>query len=120
MGEILAEPLNSVNHATALRYQNNKIIFSFLRIRAIMRLPMILATLGQMGFRVPLTPFFLFILFTLLMGAWGVFSWIVRYHWKSYGTSKLDVMTMSLVYFVGSGILLAGMALFASLYNFSA
>ncbi len=85
-----------------------------------MQTPMILATLGQMGFRIPLTPFFLFLLFALLMAAWAVFTWIVRYHWKSYGTSTLEVMTMSLIYFVGSGILLAGMALFAFLYNFSA
>lgn len=81
---------------------------------------MILSTLGQMGIQIPLTPFLIFLLLTLLMVAWGIFTWIVRYHWKSYGTSKLEVMSMSFVYFVGSGILLAGMALFAFLYNFSA
>ncbi len=80
---------------------------------------MILTTLGQMGFHVPLTPFFLFVLFALLLGAWAIFSWIVRYHWKAYGTSKLDVISMSLIYFIGSGVLLAGMTLFVFLYSMS-
>ena len=81
---------------------------------------MILETFSQIGVHIPVTPFFIFLLFTLIMCTWGVFSWIVRYHWKSYGTSALEVMTMSLVYFVGSGILLGGMALFAFLYYLSA
>ena len=74
----------------------------------------------HLSFTLPVTPLFLFIIFTVLMAVWMGFSWIVRYHWKNYGTNPLEVMTMSLIYFVGSGVLLAGMSLFVFLYNFSA
>lgn len=79
-----------------------------------------IAIFSQLGIHIPITPFLLFAVFAVLLFLWALFTWIVRYHWKSYGTNKLDVMSMSFIYFIGSAVLLAGMALFAFLYNFSA
>jgi len=78
------------------------------------------AILGQTGFQISLNPFFLFVIFTLAMLVWGVFFWVIRYHLKKYGTSILETLAMTLVFLLGSGVLLAGLALFAFLYNLSA
>ncbi len=77
------------------------------------------AILGQTGFQISLSPFFLFVIFSLAMLVWGVFFWVIRYHLKNYGTSALETLAMTIIYLLGSGILLAGLALFAFMYNLS-
>ena len=76
--------------------------------------------LSQMNLHIPVAPFLVFVLLTLLLLTWVIFTLVVRYHWKNYGTSQLEVMSMSFIYFVGSLILLAATAIFAFLYYVSA
>ena len=66
---------------------------------------------------IPITPLLLFSLGALLFAVWAIFSIIARYHWKNYGTNKLEVIKMTLIYFVGSGILLALIGIFAFVYT---
>lgn len=72
---------------------------------------------GQLSFQIPVTPSLLFALFALLVATWLICTIIFRYHWKNYTVSWLEVVSMNLIYFIGSGILLAGMGLFALLYS---
>ena len=72
--------------------------------------------LQEIALHIPVTPFFLFAIFALLVLVWGLFTLIIRYHWKSYGVNTLHVLAMNLTYFIGSAILLAAVALFAFLY----
>ncbi len=68
-------------------------------------------------FQIPLPPFLLFFFLIFLFVAWGIYSFVLRYHWKKYATSKLDVMQMDIIYFIGSGVLLVAMAIAALLYS---
>lgn len=71
------------------------------------------------GFNVhiPITSPLLFSLGALILAVWAIFSIIARYHWKNYGTNKLEIMKMTLIYFVGSGILLGLIGIFAFAYS---
>jgi hypothetical protein len=81
---------------------------------------MILTALGQSGFQIPVTPLLIYALFALLIAVWGIFSWIIHYHWKHYGTSRATTFTMSFVYIVGSAILLSLVGLSALSFAVSA
>lgn len=72
-------------------------------------------TLNQLS--IPITPLLLFSLGALLFAVWAIFSIIAHYHWKSYGTSKIEVIKITLIYFVGSAILLAIIGVFAFTYT---
>ena len=72
--------------------------------------------LNQLGFHIPVTPLLLFSLGGLLFAVWAIFSIIAHYHWKNYGASKIEVVKMTLIYFVGSAILIALIAVFAFAY----
>jgi hypothetical protein len=76
--------------------------------------------INEIAFQIPLTPFFLFVVFAIIVFVWGLFTWIIQYHWKSYSANTIHLLSMNLIYFVGSAILLAGMVLFAFLYYGSA
>jgi hypothetical protein len=79
---------------------------------------MIIASLFS-DLAIPVPAFLLGALFALLFAVWLVFSLIVRYHWNKYGHSRLEVMQMNFVYFVGSGILVATTLVFLILYSLS-
>lgn len=72
--------------------------------------------LGQSGFHIPVTPTLVFAALAALAAAWAIYTLILRYHWKQYGTSKFHVFAMNFFYLAGSGILLGGAALAAILY----
>lgn len=72
---------------------------------------------NQFNLHIPITPLLLFSLGALLFAVWAVFSIIAHYHWKSYGTNQLEIIKMTLIYFVGSAILLAAVAIFAFAYS---
>lgn len=70
-------------------------------------------------FTFALTPGMLGAVFVALIVIWGVLSAIYRWHWTQYGTSQVEVMTMSVVYFTGSGIILALLCIALSAYSLS-
>ncbi|HEY9585816.1 MAG TPA: hypothetical protein VJJ02_04485 [Candidatus Paceibacterota bacterium] len=72
--------------------------------------------IGQLNLHIPVTPILLFSILAILIVLWGVFTIVIRYHWKNYGTGKLEVFTMNFFYFVGSIILIVLMVVFALLY----
>ena len=65
-----------------------------------------------------ITPILLFLAFLVLCAAWAVYSMILRYHWKEYGVNKLQIMLMSLIYGIGSlvliGLILLSLLLYAN------
>jgi hypothetical protein len=73
-----------------------------------------------MSIHIPLTPIVLFVLLAILVILWVIFTLIIRYHWKNFGTSELDFIGMNLFYLVGSGVLILGMVFSAFLFSFSA
>lgn len=72
--------------------------------------------LSQLNIHIPITPLLLFSCGALLFAVWAIFSIIAHYHWRSYGTSKIEIIKMTLIYFVGSAILLALIGVFAFMY----
>lgn len=80
---------------------------------------MIGIALNQIDFHIPVTPLLVFSLFGLLLSAWLIYSMIMRYHWKNYSVTKLEVLRTSLIYFTGSGILLFIIGACAILYAIS-
>ena len=76
--------------------------------------------LGQLNFHIPITPLFLFAIMLLVLIGWVIFTLVIRYHWKNYGTGKLEVFTMNFFYLVGSAVLIALMGILALLYLSSA
>jgi hypothetical protein len=81
---------------------------------------MIPSLFGQFSVHIPITPTLLFATLALLIIGWAVFTLIVRYHWKNYGTVKLEVFTMNFFYLTGSLVLIALMVVCAFLYFSSA
>ncbi|OGZ09584.1 MAG: hypothetical protein A3D65_06960 [Candidatus Lloydbacteria bacterium RIFCSPHIGHO2_02_FULL_50_13] len=77
---------------------------------------MLASSLSQLSFHIPVTPQLLLIILALLIAAWGVYTLIIRYHWKHYSTRKAEMFTMSFFYFTGSFIIIGFMCLFAFLY----
>lgn len=75
--------------------------------------------LTQLNFHIPITPVLLFAILALLIVLWGIFTLIIRYHWKHYGTGKLEVFTMNFFYLTGSVVLIAFMGISAFLYSVS-
>lgn len=81
---------------------------------------MIPPPIAGFNLHIPVTPLLLFATLALLIAGWGIFTLVVRYHWKNYGTGKLEMFTMNFFYLIGSAVLLALMIIFALLYFFSA
>lgn len=81
---------------------------------------MISSSFGQFNFHIPVTPVLLFALLALLIAGWAIYTLILRYHWKNYGTGKLEVFTMNFFYITGSIVLIVLMAVAALLYSSSA
>jgi hypothetical protein len=73
----------------------------------------------QSGFHIPITPLLLFVFYFLILAIWGTYSVIVRYHWKSYGAKKAEVLTMNFYYFLGSALLLGLTGFFVFAYYLS-
>lgn len=67
-------------------------------------------------FTIPITPGVLGVALILLFLFWGIFSIILRYHWKKYAASEVHVLQMTLGYFLGSVILWAAMLGFYVMY----
>ena len=74
---------------------------------------------GQSGFHIPITALLIFSLLALLVAIWIVFTLIIRYHWKNYGTGGVEVFTMNFAYLAGSLILIGLMLASATLYLLS-
>lgn len=72
--------------------------------------------LAQLNFHIPVTPILLFSIMALTLVAWGIVTLVIRYHWKNYGTGKLEIFTMNFFYLAGSVILVTLMSVFALLY----
>ena len=77
---------------------------------------MLLDYLGQSGIHIPVTPQLLFIILSLLLAVWLVFTLIIRYHWKNYSTKGTEAFAMNFFYLTGSGILIAGLLITGFLY----
>ena len=72
---------------------------------------------SSFNIQLAVTPMILTSLFLLVAAAWGIFSMIVRYHWREYSTSQLDAAKISVIYFTGSGVLLFGAGICLALYS---
>jgi uncharacterized membrane protein HdeD (DUF308 family) len=81
---------------------------------------MLLTMLPVFNIHIPVTPLLLFVFLALLLSAWGIFSVVVRYHWRQYGTSKLEILSMTFFYLAGSAVLLGLTTASAFLYYASA
>ncbi|OGZ05547.1 MAG: hypothetical protein A3C13_03690 [Candidatus Lloydbacteria bacterium RIFCSPHIGHO2_02_FULL_50_11] len=81
---------------------------------------MINSSLAALNFQIPVTPLLLFAVMALVVAMWGIFTLIVRYHWKHYGAGKLEVFTMNFFYLGGSLILITLMGASALFYLTSA
>ncbi|MEK7118129.1 MAG: hypothetical protein AAB869_00810 [Patescibacteria group bacterium] len=79
---------------------------------------MLASSLGQIGFHFPITPLLILGLTALLLAGWGVFTLVLRYHWKHYSTRKTEVFTMGFFYFIGSFVLI-GLTVFSALLYLS-
>ncbi len=78
---------------------------------------MLLGLLAQSGSpHLSITGGIIFSLFALLIAIWLVFTLIIRYHWKNYGTGGVEIFTMNFFYLVGSCIGIALMLGSALLY----
>ncbi len=75
--------------------------------------------LGQSGFHIPVTALLLFSLLALLVAIWIVFTLIIRYHWKNYGTGGVGIFAMNFAYLVGSLALIGLMLSSLTVYVFS-
>ncbi len=83
--------------------------------------PMIpLGAMNGSGFVIPLSAQALGAILFILVLIWCVYSWIIRYHWKHYGTSKWETAKMSIVYFAGSALILFLLFLAFGAYSLSA
>ena len=92
---------------------------SFFRKKGYNTRMLLLASAAE-HFRIPLPPLVFFILFALLFAGWLIYTIVLRYHWKKYAHSKLDIMHMDIIYFIGSGALLVAMAISALFYSLTA
>ncbi|MDO8520630.1 MAG: hypothetical protein Q7S52_00780 [bacterium] len=81
---------------------------------------MLASSLGQLGIHIPVTPLLVLAFTALLLAAWGIFTLVLRYHWKHYSTRKAEMFMMSFFYFIGSFVLIGLMAFSALLYLSSA
>ena len=76
---------------------------------------MIPQSLQQMNFHVTISPLLLGVAVAAIFVFWLIYSSVVFYHWKNYGTGKLEILQMSLIYFIGSSVLFGFL-----LFSFSA
>lgn len=81
---------------------------------------MITSPITQFNLHIPVTPILLFVAGALLIALWSIFTLVIRYHWKNYGTGKIEVFTMNFFYLTGSVILIALMSISTFLYFSSA
>ncbi len=75
---------------------------------------------GEFGIHIPVTPLLIFAVTAILLAAWGIFTLVLRYHWKHYSTRRSEVFIMSFFYFTGSLILIGLLCFSAFLYFASA
>ncbi len=74
---------------------------------------------GPSGFQIPITPLLVFAILSAIVAGWLIFTFIIRYHWKNYGTGGVEILTMNFVYFAGSIVLGGFMAVSAIAYSLS-
>lgn len=79
--------------------------------------PTILSTIN---IQIAVSPFFLFAVGALIIAGWLVFTVIIRYHWKNYGTGGVQLFAMNFLYISGSAAIAGLMILSAVLYLISA
>jgi len=79
----------------------------------------LLSPITTTGFQITITPTILVSLLSLILAAWIIFTIIVRYHWKNYGTGGVEILTMNFIYFSGSAILIAFTIVSVLLYSTS-
>lgn len=73
--------------------------------------PLSLDFLSGIGDALHLGPWVVGLLFLLLLLIWGIYTWVLLYHLFQYGTSRLEILKMRVIYLTGSGILLILLAL---------
>ncbi len=77
---------------------------------------MILGLLAKSGMQITIPPIFIMIVLALLLAVWLVFTLIIRYHWKNYGTGGASIFKMNFFYLTGSAIFIIVLLLFGLLY----
>ena len=68
---------------------------------------------------IPISPVSMVLIFLVLFTVWVIHAVVLRYHWGHYGNGDLLLLKINLVYFAGSAILFAMMAIFILLYSFT-
>ena len=79
-----------------------------------------LSSISETGLQISVSPLLIFSLLSLLLAVWLIFTIIIRYHWKNYGTKGVEILTMNFVYLSGSAVLIAFTIISALLYSTSA
>lgn len=79
-----------------------------------------LTLLGQSGLLLPVTPSLIIAIGALILAGWLIFSLIIRYHWKNYGTSGIEIFSMNFFYIIGSLVIGGLMVISGLLYIISA
>lgn len=73
--------------------------------------------LGALGITISITSLLVWVIYLLIVALWCIFTMIIRYHWKNYGSGKIAILTMNFVYLLGSALLLGIMTIFAILFT---
>lgn len=81
---------------------------------------MMLSLLGNSDLQIPITAVLVMSIVLILLLVWAIFTIIIRYHWKNYGTGGVEIFTMNFLYLLGSIVLIVLMIGSALLYFFSA
>lgn len=72
--------------------------------------------LNNINFHIPVNSQLVIFALFLVLAIWLVFTIIIRYHWKSYGTNGVEVFTMNFMYLIGSAVIGGLMIILAILY----
>jgi len=78
---------------------------------------MILSTIANDLPVIHITPTVLGVVFFILLVVWAINSWVLHYHWTEYGTDLLGKVKLHVLYFLGSGVLIALACFFFGLYS---
>lgn len=63
-----------------------------------------------------LSSVFIFGIILFLVVGWMIFTVVIRYHWKNYGSGDIEILRMNVMYLVGSGVIFTLMIASAFLY----
>lgn len=58
--------------------------------------------IAQSGLHLTISGGIILFFLALILAWWGIFTLIIRYHWKNYSIGGVQVFTMNFFYMIGS------------------